>query len=47
MPPNTKAAGVLEAINTTFEEINMPNYCQKLIGFCSDGASVMMGKGKV
>ncbi|KAK6191936.1 hypothetical protein SNE40_003508 [Patella caerulea] len=43
-PPTTKATGILEAINTAFESLGVPNYKQKLIGFCSDGANVMMGQ---
>ena len=43
-PPNTKAIGILQAINSAFQGFGMPNYHQKMIGFCTDGASVMTGK---
>ncbi|XP_021357227.1 zinc finger protein 862-like [Mizuhopecten yessoensis] len=45
-PANTKAQGVLDAIDKAFEEIGLQDYKQKLVGFCSDGANVMMGKKK-
>ena len=43
-PENTKAEGILAAINKAFLEFDMRNYKQKTVGFCSDGASVMMGQ---
>lgn len=43
-PPNTKSDGIVHAINEAFNEFDMPNYQQKTVGFCSDGASVMMGE---
>lgn len=42
-PENTKADGILAAIDQAFFEANLQQYKQKTIGFCSDGASVMMG----
>ena len=42
-PVNTKAEGILAAIDTAMQTFDLPYYKQKLIGFCSDGASVMMG----
>ncbi|XP_053383489.1 zinc finger protein 862-like [Mercenaria mercenaria] len=42
-PENTKATGILEAINKAFTEFDLQDYKQKTVGFCSDGASVMMG----
>lgn len=41
-PENTKAAGILAAIDQAFFEADLQNYKQKTIGFCSDGASVMV-----
>ncbi|WAR14524.1 ZN862-like protein [Mya arenaria] len=43
-PPNTKADGIVVAIDAAFDEFEMPDYKNKTVGFCSDGASVMMGK---
>lgn len=43
-PPNTKAVGILEAIDHAFQDFGLPDYKQRLVGFCSDGASVMMGE---
>ena len=42
-PENTKAEGILAAIDKAFSDYDMPDYKQKTVGFCSDGASVMMG----
>lgn len=42
-PPNTKAEGVLQATANTFADFGQPHYKQKLVGFCSDSANVMMG----
>jgi hypothetical protein len=42
-PPNTKADGIAQVVNEAFNEFNMPNYQQKTVGFCSDGAAVMFG----
>ncbi|WAR08943.1 hypothetical protein MAR_018904 [Mya arenaria] len=38
-PPNTKADGTVAAIDAAFDEFEMPDYKNKTIGFCSDGAS--------
>ncbi|XP_053400429.1 uncharacterized protein LOC128557263 [Mercenaria mercenaria] len=45
-PENTKAEGILAAIDQAFFEFELNNYKQKTVGFCSDGASVMMGSKK-
>ena len=45
-PENTKAEGILAAIDKAFVDFEMANYKQKMVGFCSDGASVMMGNRK-
>ena len=45
-PENTKAEGILAAIDQSFFEFDLANYKQKTVGFCSDGASVMMGAKK-
>ncbi|XP_052223803.1 zinc finger protein 862-like [Dreissena polymorpha] len=42
-PENTKADGILKAIDAAFDEFEMPDYKNKTIAMCSDGASVMMG----
>ncbi|XP_052806605.1 zinc finger protein 862-like [Mya arenaria] len=42
-PENTKANGILAAIDHAFFVNDLQNYKQKTVGFCSDGASVMMG----
>ena len=42
-PENTKAESILAAIDTAMQTFDLPDYKQKLIGFCSEGASVMMG----
>ena len=44
-PANTKANGILVSINGAFADFGFSakEYKQKLIGFGSDGASVMMG----
>ncbi|XP_060555537.1 uncharacterized protein LOC132716306 [Ruditapes philippinarum] len=42
-PENTKSQGILEAIDRAFLEYDLNDYKQKTVGFCSDGASVMMG----
>lgn len=44
-PPNTKASGILQAINGTFQDFGFTSvrYKKKIVGFGSDGASVMMG----
>ena len=41
-PENTKAEGILAAIDTAMQTFDLPDYKQKLIGLCSDSASVMM-----
>lgn len=41
-PPNTKSGGIVAALNNAFNYFGMDNWKEKLIGFCSDGASVMM-----
>lgn len=43
-PPNTKSGGIVAALNNAFNYFGMDNWKEKLIGFCSDGASVMMGE---
>ena len=45
-PENTKAEGILEAICKAFEEVGVENYQAKTVGYCSDGAAVMMGEKK-
>jgi hypothetical protein len=40
---NIKATGILKAINKAFTEFDLCDYKQKTVGFCSDGANVMMG----
>ena len=45
-PENTKAEGILGAINKAFNDFGMTEYHKKVIGYCSDGASVMMGAKK-
>ena len=45
-PENTKAEGILAAINKAFLEFDIGNYKQKTVEFCLDGASVMMGQRK-
>ena len=44
-PANTKVDGILAAINGAFADFGFSarEYKQKMIGFGSDGASVMMG----
>ena len=42
-PENTKAESILVAVDTAMQTFDLPDYKQKLIGFCSEGASVMMG----
>ena len=42
-PENTKATGILAAIDKAFNDVDLMNYKQKTVGFCSDGANVMMG----
>ena len=46
-PESTKAEGILAAIDQSFFEFDLANYKQKTVGFCSDGASIMMGAKKV
>jgi hypothetical protein len=41
-PENTKAKGILEAINKAFTEFDVRDYKQKTVGFCADEANVMM-----
>ena len=43
-PPNTKAIGIVQAINNAFTDIGMPDYKQQLIGFCSDEATILAKK---
>lgn len=45
-PANTKTDGILEAVNGAFAEFGFTRvgFKQKMIGFGSDGASVMMGE---
>ena len=45
-PENTKAEGILGAIDKAFSDFGMNDYHKKVIGYCSDGASVMMGSKK-
>lgn len=42
-PPSTKANGILSAINNAFQSLDFPEYKQKLVGFGTDGANVMLG----
>ena len=42
-PPTTKAPGILAALDNAFTKFDFPDWKSKLIGFCSDGASVNMG----
>ncbi|KAG1697210.1 Alpha-1,2-mannosyltransferase ALG9 [Nymphon striatum] len=42
-PDNAKAHGILAAIDHAFERFDMAEYKLKTVGFCSDGASAMMG----
>lgn len=43
-PPNTKAPGILAALDNALEKCGLQNWKEKLIGFCSDGANVNMGQ---
>jgi len=43
-PEKTKSEGILRALDHAFETFEMPDYKQKLVGFCTDGANVMMGE---
>lgn len=46
-PENTKAEGILDAINSAFSAFGIgDDYHKKTVGYCSDGASVMMGAKK-
>ncbi|XP_069122177.1 zinc finger protein 862-like [Argopecten irradians] len=46
-PENTKASGILGAVDKAFSDFGIPDYHQKTVGYCSDGAaSVMMGSKK-
>ena len=38
------AQGIICAINFSFESISFENWCSKLVGYGSDGASVNCGK---
>ena len=38
------AQGIIYAINFSFESISFENWCSKLVGYGSDGASVNCGK---
>lgn len=40
-PNNMKAEGIVECVNKAFNDFGMQNFHEKLIGYCSDGASVM------
>ena len=43
-PPNAKAPGILAALDNAFAKFGIPNWKEKLLGFCSDGASVNFGQ---
>ena len=45
-PPNTKAAGIFQAIASAFRDFGFTNmeYTKMMIGFGSDGANVMLGE---
>lgn len=43
-PPNGRALGIVAALDNAFAKFGMQNWKQKLIGFCSDGASVNFGE---
>ncbi|KAL5019991.1 hypothetical protein ScPMuIL_002883 [Solemya velum] len=45
-PENTKSLGILDAIDKAFSDFDMEDYHRKTVGYCSDGASVMMGAKK-
>ena len=45
-PENTKAEGILGAINKAFDDFGIDDFHLKVVGYCSDGASVMMGEKK-
>ena len=42
-PDTADANGIVKAIKTSFEQVNI-DYLEKLVGFGSDGASVIEGK---
>jgi hypothetical protein len=43
-PPNTKSVGIISALDNAFRHFGVDNWKGKMLGFCSDGASVMMGE---
>ena len=45
-PPNTKAAGIFQAIGSAFRDFGFTNmeYMKKMIGFGSKGANKMLGE---